>query len=381
MSKSTTTPFRRLLASTVLVASALLMVLSVPVAVYADIYDDRIQALQRQIDQHNAEAARLRAEGDSLQNALNSIKSQKQAIQARIDSNQAKFEQLKKQIKDTQRKIDERTDFLGKNLAAIYVESSVTPLEMVASSGSIADYIDKQEYRNTVRDKVHKSIEEVKQLKEELAEKKTAVKRVLNNQKVERDKLAAKESEQAQLVRQTRGSEERYSELASELRAERERVEAEQQAAYAAARQQWGGGYVSVGGGGSYPWSGVPYPCWGAGCADPWGLYYRECVSYVAWKLDSQGYGVRNFSGSGHAYQWPSTTSGYTSQSSTPKAGTAAINPYIGSVGHAMYVERVNSDGSIRISEYNFAGPGQYSVRDISPSQYSGWTFITFPRR
>jgi peptidoglycan hydrolase CwlO-like protein len=381
MKRSTTTPFKRVVASATLVAAALLVVFSTPLSVSADIYEQRIRVLEQEIEKHNAQAAELRSQGDSLQNVLNSINSQKLAIQSRIEANQARYDQLKVQIADTEQKIEDRTDFLGKNLAALYVESSITPLEMFASSDSIGDFIDKQEYRSVIRDKVSTSIDEVKQLKSELEEKRVGLKRVLDDQKRQRATLVAKETEQANLVAQTRGEESRYREVSAELRAERERVEAEKQAAYAAARQSWGGGYVSVGGGGSYPWAGVPYPCWSAGCADPWGLYYRECVSYVAWKLDSEGYGVQHFNGAGNANQWPSATSSYTSQSSTPKVGDAAVDVYLGAYGHVGYVEQVFGDGTMRISEYNFAGPGQYSVRDISPGQYSGWVFLTFPER
>jgi surface antigen len=128
-------------------------------------------------------------------------------------------------------------------------------------------------------------------------------------------------------------------------------------------------------------------------CADPWALFYRECVSYVAWKLSSQGYGVRGFGGAGHAYQWPSTTSGWrddagqriVTQSSSPSKGNALV---FGAgvqgaawTGHVMYVEDVYGDGSIRVSEYNWDGYGSYSERRLQPGEYSGGTFLTFSRR
>jgi surface antigen len=46
-------------------------------------------------------------------------------------------------------------------------------------------------------------------------------------------------------------------------------------------------------------------------------------------------------------------------------------------VGHAMYVESVNSDGSINISQYNASLNGTYSY--VSGRTTSGLYFIHFP--
>ncbi len=383
--RSTTPSLKQLASSSTLVGAAVLVVVATPLtmstSVFADRFDDAIRAKEQEISQYQKEAGKLARQGDSLQNAVNALNAQKQAIQGQVDLSQAKFDKLSDEIKKTQEKIERNQDVLGSTLGSLYVEGSVTPLEMLASSDSVGDYVDKQQYRSAVTDQVGTSIKEITKLKNRLSKQKEEAKQILDDQKAQRDALAAKEAEKQKLLNDTRGQESSYRGLIEQRGRERQALEAEQQAAYAAARQSWGGNYVTVGGGGSYPWAGAPYPCWSYSCADPWGLYYRECVSYVAWKLDSQGYRVRHFGGAGNANEWPSTTSGYTSQRiGSPRAGDAAIDMSIGGVGHAMYVERVNGDGSIRISEYNFSAPGQYSVRDISSGQYSGWTFITFPR-
>jgi peptidoglycan DL-endopeptidase CwlO len=382
----TKTLVQKYFTSTLVVASCFLMVLAGPLGMsgnaYADRYQDQIDALQREIDGFQQQAADLSQKANTYENAVRALDAQQAAIQKRIDLNQARYDKLVTDIKKTEKDIADNQDVLGSTVADLYIDSGMTPIEMLASSKSIGDYVDKQEYRSAVRDQVESAITQIKKLKAELTDKKEKVGVVLADQKSQRDSLAAKKAEKNKLIAQTRGQEGRFRSLVEERRKERESVEAAQQAAYAAARSSWGGGYITRGsGGGGYPWAGAPYPCWNYGCIDDWGLFYRECVSYVAWKVDNTGHMVKGFNGQGNANQWPSATASYTRQGGTPHRGDAAIDPYIGSVGHAMYVEGVNGDGSINISEYNFAGPGQYSERRIPRSQYSGWVFITFPGR
>ena len=60
--RSTTPQFKKLAAKTILVVTAAVMALAVPVHVYADRFDDQINALQGEISGYQAEAARLRSE-------------------------------------------------------------------------------------------------------------------------------------------------------------------------------------------------------------------------------------------------------------------------------------------------------------------------------
>jgi surface antigen len=58
----------------------------------------------------------------------------------------------------------------------------------------------------------------------------------------------------------------------------------------------------------------------------------------------------------------------------TPRAGDVAIWD-IGAFGHAMYVESVNKDGTINISQYNADYYGHFSYATVSTS---GLQFIHF---
>jgi surface antigen len=111
---------------------------------------------------------------------------------------------------------------------------------------------------------------------------------------------------------------------------------------------------------------------------DSWGLYNRECVSYTAWRVyDTYGY-MPYWGGVGNANQWPGDArAAGIATGSTPKANSVAIWN-VGVYGHAMWVEAVNSDGSLWISQYNYSYNGQYSEMSVPASQARTFTYIYF---
>lgn len=81
----------------------------------------------------------------------------------------------------------------------------------------------------------------------------------------------------------------------------------------------------------------------------------------------------------GNANQWPSSAAaaGY---SSTPSANSVGVL-MVGAYGHLAWVESVNNDGTIDVSQYDYynaggSGSGHYSKMRVSSSMYS--YFISF---
>jgi peptidoglycan DL-endopeptidase CwlO len=377
--RSTTPVSTSLTAKAVLVSAAILMAIAAPLqlgsVVKADRYDDQIAAIQKEVDQYQAAAKDLAGKADTLQRELDRLTNEKNQLQSQIDLSQAKYDKLVTDIAANEKKIADNRTALGETMADLYVDGEVSPLEMLASSKNIGDYVDKQSYRETIRDKLTKTIEEIKRLKKQLESDKKEVERVLEDQKNQREALAAKENEQAQLVSQTRGEEAAYQNLSSQRNKDIASLRSQQAAENAAAMRNIGFGSIPAGvpGGGGYPgaWANAPLDAY----VDPWGLYTRECVSYAAWKVSSTGRFVPHFGGRGNANQWPSTVAAYgISSGSTPKAGSVAMWP-IGYYGHVMYVESVNGDGTITVSDYNLNWDGNYRHYTRSAS---GLTYIYF---
>ncbi len=342
---------------------------------YADRYDDQINAINAEVDSLNAEAARLAGEADTLARQLAILTNQKAVIQKQLDESQAKKAKLEADIKSNEKKLADNRDALGDIIADMYVDDSISPLEMLASSKNIGDYVDKQENRATIRSNLKTKITEIKTLKTKLEKQKVAVEREILNQEGQRNQLAAKEAEQAKLVADTKGQEENYRSIASGKQSEIASLRAAQAEENRRAAAAAGVGSIPSGtpGGGGYPgaWANAPLDAF----VDPWGLYTRECVSYVAWKIASTGRFVPHFGGAGNANQWPGTAGAYGIGSGyEPRVGAAAVWN-VGYYGHVMYVESVNGDGTITVSDYNLEWDGLYRMYTRSAS---GLTYVYF---
>lgn len=123
----------------------------------------------------------------------------------------------------------------------------------------------------------------------------------------------------------------------------------------------------------SYPWADVPFPSDGV---DPWGMFYRQCVSYTAWKVAHSGRYMPNWGGYGNANQWDDNAIAMgIPVDTTPRVGDVAVQNS-GIYGHVMYVEAVNPDGTIYVSQMNYDLQGNYSEMTIGTA---GLVFIHFP--
>ena len=337
-------------------------------------YNAEIQAKQQEADNYNSEASRLGEMADSLQAELDKINGQISAIQTQISDSQKKINSLNDQIKKNEELIKHNRKAMGRILADLYVDDQISPLEMLASSKNISDYIDKQEQRNSLKTSLNDKIKEIKSLQKKLEENKKSVENTLRDQELQRNAMAAKQSEKAKLITDTKNDQNNYAALAQKRNSEVAKLREEQ---LKENKKRFTVGTGSVGTGG-YPsaWANAPLDAY----VDPWGLYTRECVSYVAWKIASTGRYVPHFGGAGNANQWPSTAARHGIPSgSTPKVGAAAVMN-IGYYGHVMYVESVNGDGTITVSDYNRGWDGLYRGPDADGSRISasGLTYIYF---
>lgn len=227
MKRSTTNHFKLNFRRTIVIGIALLAVIALPLTqANAESLSDKIANLQSQIDQSQAEADRLRGEADSLQNALNILNSEKNALQMQIDLSQAKYDQLTAQIEENQKKLEKQQRVLSSTVSDLSVESSTSPIELLAGSASIGDFVDRQEYRTSVQDQIQVAITAVKEIKAELANQRKEVETVLAEQKVQRDQLAAKEAEQSRLLAATRAQEANYSAHVEDLQKQKAEAEA-----------------------------------------------------------------------------------------------------------------------------------------------------------
>ena len=113
------------------------------------------------------------------------------------------------------------------------------------------------------------------------------------------------------------------------------------------------------------------------------GAYFGQCTYYMYNRFAQLGSPIRT-TGLGNAAEWPANAAaaGY-GVSSTPRAGTAIVfQRGVGGAdpvyGHVGFVERVNADGSLFISEMNVQGLNVISTRTIPAGVAAQATYINF---
>jgi surface antigen len=392
MKLSTTTPASiSKLTKFFLVVCSLLIMVAMPIQitqkVFADQYDSRISALQQEIAQFQAEQARLNSEANTLQSALNQLESQRAIIQAQIDLSQAKYDKLVTQIAETEKKIQDNQDALGQTIANMYVDNKISPIEMLASSKNISDFLDKQEYRSSVRDQLTSTIDSIKTLKKQLNTQKTDVSKILEDQKSQRDQLVAKQNEQSNLLSQTQGQEASYQQLISKNQSAIAEARATQ--ALLNSRFNGSGGYTLIDSGSltDYPWNSSNCTMWGylstggadGNGGDGQGYGCRQCASYVAWRFAKET-GI--YPSWGNAVNFTSGAKSLGYPEGGPQAGSIAVmDPGKAgqSYGHVAWVEAVGDDGTVVVSQYNYnygAGYGMYSMMRLSTGAFDHYIHI-----
>ncbi|MDQ3123347.1 MAG: CHAP domain-containing protein [bacterium] len=356
--------------------------------VSAQSLQEQINNLTRKNSQTQDQVEDLKLEAASYEDAINTLQARINAYQREIDVREAQSKKLQAQIIQKQKELEKQKMLLGKNIKAMYLEGDITTLEMLATSKSLTEYFDKQQYRSVVKDKIKDTLDKVTVLKAELQTKKVEVEKIIKQQEQLRTATAVQKTEQARLLN---FNESQQSQFNSQMKSNQKKInELKRQQAIENARL-FGGNGGQLGGGG-YPWGyarcihtgqleGWCYNYdWGVnGNAYNWntgGYGYRNCTDWVAYRVRVAGGRVP--SGLGNARQWDDRGPSYgLTVSSTPRVGAAAVSNN-GYYGHVMYVEAVNGDGTIVVSDYNRAGTGKYDMNVLSTSTASYLRYVYF---
>lgn len=335
-----------------------------------------------QLKQNNSVAQQkkqqLGQQAVTLSDTIASLQAEIAGLDGQINQTQAKVDGLKQDIAKAETELARQRELLGLNVREMYTGQDITTLEMLASSKSFSSFLDQNQYRESVQEKIDATTKRIEKLMAQLDTEKQSVEKLLSDQKAMQDNLAARRAENTRLLSLNQSQQQAFQ---NEMNANSARVAQLQ-------RRQAGEnlkGFISrpspakinirasrSTSGSNYPWANVPFP---NSMPDPWGMYKRQCVSYTAWKVASSGRHMPYWGGHGDAKKWDDNAraSGIPVDGS-PHAGDVAISN-AGSYGHAMYVEAVNGDGTITVSQYNADWRGNYSE---GRRKASGLSFIHF---
>jgi surface antigen len=115
--------------------------------------------------------------------------------------------------------------------------------------------------------------------------------------------------------------------------------------------------------------------------SDPWGYEYRNCTSYVAWRLARAGVPVSLFRDLGNASQWIASVARERGVivNRIPSPGAVAVWVVSAGVGHVAWVDSVRRGATgitATVSDYNYDGTGAFATHVVT-SPPSG--YIHFP--
>jgi peptidoglycan hydrolase CwlO-like protein len=313
--------------------------------VKADQFDTQINSLRNQNSGLQAQSDSLAATASTYQQAVDALSSQINSLQTNIVNTQSQIDALQTQIVQAQAELIQEKAVLGNNIKTMYLEGDISTLEILASSKDLSDFVNRQEYRNSVANKVKDTVEKINSLKAQLQSQQRQQQGLLQNLQAQQAQVQAQESQQAQLLNYTEAQKATYDQQISSNNAQIVSLRAQQ----AADNRQLGGVPVAGDPGhGGYPavWNNAGQDT----LVDSWGMYNRECVSYTAWKV-YQTFGYMPYlGGSGNANQWPGDArAAGIPTGSVPKVHSVAIWN-VGAFGHAMWVEAV-SGNTIYVSQ------------------------------
>ncbi|CAN5609424.1 hypothetical protein BH23PAT1_BH23PAT1_0170 [soil metagenome] len=388
-------------------------------AAQANRYEERIRSLRQQNNSAGAAKEKLETSAETLESKIANLQESIAELETHVRDNQHKREGLKQEISKAEAEILRQRQLLGSNIKQMYLDSEFSTIEKLASSKTLGDYVDKEQYRISLQNKVKASLDNINQLKTQQEEQKVLIEKMLSDQEAMRAHQSSEKAEVGRLLslnktEQTQHSKKiavnssKITELQRQqaeanarfLREQAAQAEAARQAemrrqAEATARRAREGSNSSVSSenntdnnhtssdvlgsstvkyvnGRNYPWAYAPFP---NAMVDPWGMYKRQCVSYTAWKVAASGRHMPYWGGFGNANQWPGNARrAGIPVDGKPRVGDVAVS-MLGFYGHVMYVDAVHGDGTITISQYNAAWDGRYSEARIYPG---GLQFIHF---
>jgi N-acetylmuramoyl-L-alanine amidase len=107
----------------------------------------------------------------------------------------------------------------------------------------------------------------------------------------------------------------------------------------------------------------------------PNGYDYGWCTWHAANRRMDIGRPIPN--NMGNAISWLSVARAMGLETGElPREGAVVYHLDIGGWGHVAFVERVNPDGSIRVSDMNYPIWGQETYRTVEPSEFGNYRFI-----
>ena len=405
-------------------------------SVNAQDIDSQISSANSQIQNLNNQKQAVASQVDQLSQDLSNVQSRINSVQAEQETAKANLEVLKAEISKLETLIAERNERLKDQARAVQVNGARSYLDFLLNADSITDVVNRIGVIVDLVGANRQLMQEQARDKEQVQTKEQAQKDNLNQQKANEAQLQNLQTELSATFTKHKAtlanlSNEELEAIAARdglvqekerLAAEKARADAEKAAAQKAAEEakeaMLKATEEAVAKAAATPAAATastpttiaakseaasttaattPAPAKAANIVvggsfaapDPSfvaalnGGYFGQCTYYMYNRFAQLGAPIRT-SALGNAAEWPANAAaaGY-GVSSTPRAGTAIVfQRGVGGAdpvyGHVGFVERVNADGSLFISEMNVQGVNVISTRTIPAGVAAQATYINF---
>lgn len=177
------------------------------------------QSLQQQIDALKQENSnnqnnvnKLREVATSYKDAIAQLEDNIKDKEYEIQASSEKQTKIEADIKQANAELDKQKELLSQNIRSMYIEGDISTIEMLASSQNLSDFIDKQQYRESIKNKISDTLKKIDELKVQLENQKKLVEAEIKTQTARRAELASNRQEKARLLALNQAEQEDYNE-------------------------------------------------------------------------------------------------------------------------------------------------------------------------
>lgn len=315
--------------------------------------DTECENARTNMQQNRAEANANTREANTVAERIKQIDANIASINAKIAANEAKIQELNAEIEKNEKKLADNQTALAEMLIDMHFSSGTEPISLLAGSESISDYAEKQAREDAAEEEITAASQRIKELKKQLNEKKEEAEKAKQDNESAKREADAERAEKNVLKAEYAKKADDASALASYWEEKLKTL------AWTPPSNSTGNGSRWYGMGNTYPYQGncprdnVRYSAYGGAVC--------QCTSYASWKAKEK-WGITNTWGgnasnyiNAKGYYVPSTgINTYVDRNPAPYTIAVQLG---GAYGHVMWVESVNENGSVNITEYNVNWP------------------------
>jgi peptidoglycan hydrolase CwlO-like protein len=307
--------------------------------VRADNYQAQIQALNAANAANQNALGSLQNQASTYQGEIDQLQAQINSIQAALAANSAKQADIQAQIVANQAELVKQKSILANDIKTMYINGQLSPVEMLATSDNLSDYVDQQVSYSQVQQKIQSTVSQINDLQVQLKDQKTQIDALVQTESTQNQTLSSDQAQQNNLLSMNQTQQDQYTSSIKSNNAQISKLIAAQAAANASVARSvrisstpssGSGGWCDIGqGNGGYPSSWCSAQQDSIPTMPNSGSYgdNRECTSFAYWYFKNVE-GHSDFNATGNAGWWY-LTSNYsaTTWSGGVQAGAVGIEP------------------------------------------------------